>query len=167
MIAAICALFRNQPLKLFVVLLFLPSVISSAFLDGYPEERRTFTSRIFFTLNLLGLLANQAGLAFGLWRTDEFYFYLYGGWSFKASELAGGAISNLIPFAIRNLVASVSRARTLAVRQSDVVCVGLDAHALRVLQAVHAFLTEEMHRASEHRSEQLVVGLVAAAASAL
>ena len=167
MIAAICALFRNQPLKLFVVLLFLPSVISSAFLDGYPEERRTFTSRIFFTLNLLGLLANQAGLAFGLWRTDELYFYLYGGWSFKASELAGGAISSLIPFAIRNLVASVSRARTLAVRQSDVVCVGLDAHALRVLQAVHAFLTEEMHRASEHRSEQLVVGLVAAAASAL
>jgi hypothetical protein len=46
---------------------------------------------------------------------------VHGGWSFKASELAGSAISNLVPFALRNLAASIWRAETLAVRQCDVV----------------------------------------------
>jgi hypothetical protein len=70
-------------------------------------------------------------------------FEIYGGWRFKASELAGGAINSLIPFALRNLVASIQRPDTLAVRQSDVVCVYLDEHALRVLRAVHGFLIDD------------------------
>jgi hypothetical protein len=74
---------------------------------------------------------------------------MYGGWRFKASELAGGAISSLIPFAIRNLVASIQRPDTLAVRQSDVVCVYLDEHALRVLRAVHGFLMDAEITAGE------------------
>jgi hypothetical protein len=85
----------------------------------------------------------QAGLAFGVTRIDELVVEMYGGWRFKASELAGGAINSLIPFALRNLVASIHRPDTLAVRQSDVVCVYLDEHALRVLRAVHAFLVDE------------------------
>jgi hypothetical protein len=55
----------------------------------------------------------------------------------------GGAINSLFPFALRNLVASIWRPDTLAVRQSDVVCVYLDEHSLRVLRAVHVFLMDD------------------------
>jgi hypothetical protein len=65
---------------------------------------------------------------------------MYGGWRFKVSELAGGSINSLMPFGLRNLAASIHRPNTLAVRQSDVACVYMDQHALRVLRAVHAYL---------------------------
>ena len=93
--------------------------------------------------SLISLVLLQAGLAFGVTRIDELVVEMYGGWRFKASELAGGAINSLIPFALRNLVASVQRPDTLAVRHSDVVCVYLDEHALRVLRTVHAFLMDD------------------------
>jgi hypothetical protein len=149
MISSFCVLFPNQRFKLSAIVLCLPSFICAAFIDAYPEEGRVSASRLFFMLNLLCLLALQAGLAFGASRIDEFRFQLYGGWSFKASELAGGAISSLIPFALRNLAASIQRPRTLAVRQSDVVCVYLDEHTLALLSAVHAFLMDDATFAGE------------------
>ena len=91
----------------------------------------------------------QVGLAFGTTRIDELMVEMYGGWRFRASELAGGAINSLIPFALRNLVASIQRPDTLAVRQSGVVCVYLDEHALRVLRAVHGFLIDDEGSAGE------------------
>ncbi len=100
-------------------------------MDAYPAEGRAGASRLFFTLNLIGLVLLQAGLAFGITRIDELVVEMYGGWRFKASELAGGAINSLIPFALQNLVASIQRPDTLAVRQSDVVCVYLDEPASR------------------------------------
>jgi hypothetical protein len=143
MVGALCALFHNQPAKLAGVVSMLPSLFCAAFIDAYPAEGRAGASRLFFTLNLIGLLLLQAGLAFGITRIDEFVVEMYGGWNFRASELAGGAISSLIPFALRNLVASIQRPDTLAVRQSDVVCVYLDEHALCVLRAVHGFLMDD------------------------
>jgi hypothetical protein len=143
MIGALCALFRNQPAKLAGFALFLPSFLCAAFIDAYPAEGRAGTARVFFALNLISLVLLQAGLAFGVTRIDELVVEMYGGWRFRASELAGGAINGLIPFALRNLVASIQRPDTLAVRQSDVVCVYLDEHTLRVLRAVHAFLVDE------------------------
>jgi hypothetical protein len=143
MVSSACALFRNQPAKLAGTVLFLPSFPCAAFIDAYPAEGRAGTSRLFFTLTLIGLVLLQAGLAFGVTRIDELVVEMYGGWRFKASELAGGAINSLIPFALRNLVASIHRPDTLAVRQSDVVCVYLDEPALRVLRAVHGFLMDD------------------------
>ena len=127
----------NQPAKLAIVVSMLPSFMCAAFMDAYPHypaEGRAGTSRLFFTLNLVGLVLLQVGRPrlrrpFGIARIDEFVVEMYGGWRFKASELAGGAISNLIPFSLRNLVASMHRPDTLAVRQSDVVCAYLDEHA--------------------------------------
>jgi hypothetical protein len=118
-------------------------------MDAYPAESRAVTSRLFFTLNLVCLVLLQGGLAFGITQIDELVVEMYGGWRFKASELAGGAINSLIPFALRNLVASIQRPDTLAVRQSDVVCVYLDEPALRVLRAVHAFLMDDESSAGE------------------
>jgi hypothetical protein len=149
MAGALCALFQKQPAKLASVVLFLPCFPCAAFIDAYPAEGRSGTSRLFFTINLVGLVLLQAGLALGVTRIDELVVEMYGGWRFKASELAGGAISSLIPFAIRNLVASIQRPDTLAVRQSDVVCVYLDEHALRVLRAVHGFLMDDEIPAGE------------------
>ena len=144
MIGALCALCRHQPAKLVAFVLTLPSILCAAFIDASPAEGRAVTSRLFFTLNLIGLVLLQVGLAFGVTRIDELVVEMYGGWRFRASELAGGAINGLIPFALRNLVASIQRPDTLAVRQSDVVCVYLDEHALRVLRAVvHAFLMDD------------------------
>jgi hypothetical protein len=143
MIGALCALLHNQPAKLASFVVFLPSLLCAAFIDAYPVEGRAGASRLFFRLNLISLVLLQAGLAFGITRIDELVVEMYGGWRFRASELAGGAINSLIPFALRNLVASIQRPDTLAVRQSDVVCVYLDEHALRVLRAVHGFLVDD------------------------
>jgi hypothetical protein len=140
MIGALCALYHKQPAKLASTLFFLPSFLCAAFIDAYPAEGRAGTSRLFFALNSISLVLLQVGLAFGITRIDELVVEMYGGWRFKASELAAGAINSLIPFALRNLVASIQRPDTLAVRQSDVVCVYLDEHALRMLRAVHDFL---------------------------
>ena len=142
MVAAWCALFRKQPFKLAAMLITLPSFICGAFMDAYPEESRVSASRLFFALNLLALLANQAGLAFGSISVDELEIDVYEGWAFKVSEVAGSAISSLVVFAVRNLFASVRRAATLAVRESDMVCVSLDDDAIKVLLAAHALMLE-------------------------
>ncbi len=104
----------------------------------------------------------QVGLAFGITRIDELVVEMYGGWRFRASELAGGAINSLIPFALRNLVASLQRPDTLAVRHSDVVCVYLDEHALRVLSAVHALLMDDESSAggTGHLASSVVQGAI-------
>jgi hypothetical protein len=149
MIGALCALCHNQPAKLAACALGLPNFLCAAFMDAYPAEGRAGTSRLFFTLNFVCLVLLQGGLAFGITEIDEFVVEMYGGWRFKASELAGGAINSLIPFALRNLAASIQRPDTLAVRQSDVVCVHLDEHALCVLRAVHGFLMDGESSASE------------------
>jgi hypothetical protein len=149
MIGSACAFCRNQPAKLASAVLLLPSLLSAALIDAYPAEGRAATARLFFALNLISLVLLQAGLAFGITRIDELVVEMYGGWRFKASELAGGAINGLIPFALRNLVASIQRPDTLAVRQSGVVCVYLDKHALRVLRAVHGFLMDDEISAGE------------------
>jgi hypothetical protein len=143
LVGALCALCYNQPAKLAAVVSMLPRFLCAAFIDAYPAEGRAGASRLFFALNSICLVLLQVGLAFGITRIDELVVELYGGWRFKASELAAGAINSLIPFALRNLVASIHRPDTLAVRQSDVVCVYLDEHALRVLRAVHGFLMED------------------------
>lgn len=140
MIGSLCALCRNQPAKLAGFVWSFPCFACSAFIDAYPAEGRAGTSCIFFTLNLSILVILQVGLVFGITRIDEFVLEMYGGWRFKASELAGGAINSLIPFGVQNLAASIQRPNTLAVSKSGVVCVYLDEHALRVLRAVHAFL---------------------------
>jgi hypothetical protein len=160
MIGSFCALFRYQPLKLTAVIIPSTSFVCAAFMDAYPEGGRATASRLFFTLNLLALLALQAGLAFGLMRIDDAPVEVYGGWSFKASELAGGAISNLIPFAMRNLTASLARPWTLAVRESDVVCVHIDEHAARVLRAVHAYLVGEERGTSKRLAASAGLGTV-------
>jgi hypothetical protein len=167
LIGSVCMIFRNQPFKLVVSLVSPPSFVCAAFMDAYPEEGRAATSRLFFMLNLLALMALQAGLAFGLMRIDEALIDVYGGWSFKASELAGGAISSLIPFALRNLTASLARPRTLAVRESDVVCVNIDEHAARVLMAVHAFLVGEEHGRSKRLAASAVLGAVGVVVAAV
>jgi hypothetical protein len=149
MVGALCALFHNQPAKLASFIVFLPSFLCSAFIDAYPAEGRAGTSRVFFTFNLMGLVLLEVGLAIGVTRIEEFVVEMYGGWRFKASELAGSAMNGLIPFALRNLVASIRRPDTLAVRQSDVVCVYLDEHALCVLRAVHGFLMDDEKTAGE------------------
>jgi hypothetical protein len=155
-----CALGHNQPAKLAALGLLGPGLLCAAFMDAYPTEGRAGTTRLFFTLNLIGLVLLQVGLAFGTTRIDEFVFEIYGGWRFKASELAGGAINSLIPFALRNLVASIKRPDTLAVRQSDVVCVYLDEHALRVLRAVHGFLIDVENSPREAGLLDVVQGAV-------
>jgi hypothetical protein len=167
MVGSFCALFRHQPLKLIAALAPPASIVCAAFMDAYPEERRATSSRLFFTLNLLALLTLQVGLAFGLMRIDEAPVEVYGGWSFKASELAGGAISNLIPFALRNLAASLVRPQTLAVRESDMVCVYIDDHAVRVLRAVHAFLVGEKRGASKQLSASVALGAVGVVVAAM
>jgi hypothetical protein len=73
---------------------------------------------------------------------DELEIDVYEGWAFKVSEVAGSAISSLVVFAVRNLFASVRRAATLAVRESDMVCVSLDDDAIKVLLAAHALMLE-------------------------
>jgi hypothetical protein len=162
MIGALCALGHNQPAKLASFVLFFPSFLCAAFIDAYPAEGRAGTARLFFTLNLVGLVLLQLGLAFGITRIDELVVEMYGGWRFKASELAAGAINSLIPFALRNLVASIQRPDTLAVRQSDVVCVYLDEHALRVLRAVHGFLMGDEIIANEagHLASSMMQGAI-------
>jgi hypothetical protein len=162
MVGALCALCQNQPAKLAGVVSLLPSSLCSAFIDAYPAQGRAGTSRLYFTLNLVSLVLLQAGLAFGITRIDELVVEMYGGWCFKTSELAGGAINSLIPFALRNLVASIQRPDTLAVRQSDVVCVYLDEPALRVLRAVHAFLMDDESSADErgHVASSVVQGAI-------
>ncbi len=167
MAGSFCAMFRNQPLKLAVSLVVPASVVCAAFMDAYPEEGRAASSRIFFTLNVLGLLALQVGLAFGLMRLDEVPIEVYGGWSFKASELAGGAISSLIPFALRNLAASLVRPQTLAVRDCDVVCVGVDEHTARVLRVVHAFTVGEELGASKQLAASVALGAVGVVVAAV
>ena len=151
MIGALCALFHNQPAKLASAVLILPSLMYAAFIDSYPAEGRASASRLFFALNSICLVLVQVGLAFGIARIDELVVEMYGGWHFKASELAAGAINSLIPFALRNLVASIHRPDTLAVRKSDVVCVYLDEHALRVLRAVHGSSSTTRTRAASRR----------------
>jgi hypothetical protein len=143
MVGSGCALCHNQPAKLASLVLLLPSMLCAAFIDAFPAEARAGASRLFFTFNLISLVLLQLGLALGITRIDEFVFQMYGGWRFKASELAGGAINSLVPFALRNLVASIQRPDTLAVCQSDVVCVYLDEHALCMLRAVHDFLIND------------------------
>jgi hypothetical protein len=167
LMTAFSLLYRNQPFTIAAGAPFLPSFMLAAFMDAYPEEGRVLTSRIFFTLNLVGLLALAALFISGRMRTDEFVFEGLGGLSLKASELLDMAIKTLVPFALRNLFASFSRPQTLAVRQADVVCIEIDDEALRVLLAVHAFLTEGMHGGSETPGSNFVLGAIGAAVAAL
>jgi hypothetical protein len=156
MTATCCTLFRHQPAKVAMIVLALPNFLCAAVMDSYPEEGRVHSSRLYFTLSLIGLCLLQIGVTFKLMRGDDFLHEVYNGWGFRTSEMAGNALTSLIVFTVRNLSSSIFRAGTLAVRQSDVVCVKMDEHALRVLLAVHAFLIEE----AQGLPGQLAPGLV-------
>jgi hypothetical protein len=139
-VGAFCVLFHTYPLKLVAIIAVTPSALCAAFMDAYPEDGRAVTSRVFFTLNLIALLTLQAGIAFELMRVDDVQITLVDGWLVRTSTLASCAIGNLVPFVLRNLAASILRPKTLAVRDSDVVCVHIDEHVACVLQSVHAYL---------------------------
>jgi hypothetical protein len=117
-----------------------PGFACAAFMDAYPEEKRAWTSRIFFCFNLLGLVVIQAGLAFGLLGVDDVVFEPFGGWSFKLSEVCASSTGSLVPFALRNLWATFRRPETLAVHQASVVCLKMDEPMFRLLLAVHMFV---------------------------
>jgi len=140
-IGTFVALWRHHESKLAMIVQMFPGFACAAFMDAYPEEKRVWTSRIFFSFNLLGLVAMQTGLAFNWLAVNDVTFEPFGGWSFKLSEVCASSTSSLIPFALRNLWATYRRPETLAVHQCSVVCLKMDEPMFRLLLAVHTFLT--------------------------
>ena len=111
-------------------------------MDAFPEKSRKIASICFFLLNLISLLILFVAITSGASELDDQTFVILDR-SFTISSVAVGAIGSLSPFALKNLINSVTRPGSLAVLQADVLSVKLDQSVLHVLQAAHQLLVSE------------------------
>ena len=97
MSAALCIQWRrHRPSKLAAVLLGLPSFLSSGSFDAFPDITRVLGSRIFFSLNLLGLgMYFFAVSSSGASDLDDVTFAIYER-SVALSTIAMNAVGNLV-----------------------------------------------------------------------
>ena len=93
-------------MKVVGVLLGFPSFLAAGCLDASPEKTRVIISRIFFTLNLVGLGMYLFAVSSGVSEQDDVIVSIYGR-SFTLSTIAMSAIGNLVPFGAENLVLSL------------------------------------------------------------
>ncbi len=128
------------------------------------QAGRVLTSRIIFACTTLSLQLLQIGIALSLIELEEYKIDVSTRWSVKATDLASGAINSMLPFMLKNLIASFLIAGTLAVRTSDVVFVKLDPCAHRILLATHEFLIDERYRVGS-KTRQRAIGLAVAVAA--
>jgi hypothetical protein len=133
------ALFRDHPAKLGCVVLALPSLLMSGFMDAYIEGGRVLTSRVFFCLNLAGLLLYLALFVLNLGVFAELSVHVLS-FVFDASSLVCSSIVTLVVFGAKNIVMSFARRGSLVTLVSSVCCILLDADAFALLEVGYSVL---------------------------
>ena len=138
-------LLRNQPPKLVALWPLSFTLLASVTLDGYPESGRKITQRFYYVMMLGTLIALQMCIVFNLLDIVEVAVQpvSWSSWTFKISDLTSAALSSLMPFAFRNLVASCRNGDALVAVKSDVVSVRLDLCCLVILETAHSLLALE------------------------
>jgi hypothetical protein len=132
-------LFRGHPAKMGCIVLSLPSLLLSGFIDAYIEGGRVLTSRVFFCLNLAGLLIYLALFTLKLGAFADYTSYVRS-FAFVASSILCNAIATLVLFDVKNLVMSLARPGSLVTLISDVCCILLDHDAFALLKAAYSLL---------------------------
>jgi hypothetical protein len=132
-------LFREHPAKLGCIVLTLPSLLLSGFMDAYVEGGRVLTSRVFFCLNLAGLLIYVALFVLKLGGFADYTFRVLA-FAIGASSVMCNAISTLVAFGAKNIAMSFARPGSLVTLVSDICCILLDADALALLKAAYSLL---------------------------
>jgi hypothetical protein len=145
----LCALWRHQPAKLAALSAFLPSMVLAGFTDALPEAFRVRVSRVFFTLNVVGLLALLAGIAFNRLELEDFEVNLLSIRVVKISSVVASSLTSLLPFALRNLGMIIWRPGVLPIIQSSVASVKLSSSALLVAKAMHTFSVLQVAHTNE------------------
>jgi hypothetical protein len=126
-------LFREHPAKMVSQAIGILSMLLAGLLDAYPEGGRLLNSRMFFALNLVGLLTLLALVSLRL-DTYADYTYEVGTFSFLASSMVCNTIATLLVFGVKNIALSFYEPGSLVVYKSAVCCVFTDADALAVLK---------------------------------
>jgi hypothetical protein len=132
-------LFREHPVKVGCIVLMLPSLLMSGFMDAYIEGGRVLTSRVFFCLNLAGLLIFLAlvTLKLGVYTDDAFRVLSL---PLVASSCTCSLIMTLCMFGGKNVIVSLRNPGSLATLVSDLCCILLDADAFALLKAAYSLL---------------------------
>jgi hypothetical protein len=132
-------LFREHPAKMVSQAIGIPSMLLAGLLDAYPEGGRLLNSRVFFALNVAGLLALLALVSLRLGTFADYTFEV-GTFSFLASSMVCNAIATLLVFGVKNIALSFYEPGSLVVYKSAVCCVHTDADALAVLKGSYSLL---------------------------
>jgi hypothetical protein len=111
----------------------------SGFVDAYIEGGRVLTSRVFFCLNLAGLLLYLALFVLKLGEFAESSVHVLS-FVFDASSLVCSSIVTLVVFGAKNIVMSFARRGSLVTLVSDVCCILLDADAFALLKVGYSLL---------------------------
>jgi hypothetical protein len=132
-------LFRERPAKMVAFALGTPSLLLSGFQDASAEGSRVLNSRVFFMLNVVGLLTLLALVSLNLGTYADFTFHV-GTFSFAASSMVCNTIATLLVFGVKNIALSFYEPGSLVVYKSAVCCVFTDADALAVLKGSYSLL---------------------------
>jgi hypothetical protein len=132
-------LFREHPAKMVSQAIGIPSMLLAGLLDAYPEGGRLLNSRVFFALNVAGLLALLALVSLRLGTFADYTFEV-GTFSFLASSMVCNAIATLLVFGVKNIALSFYEPGSLVVYKSAVCCVHTDEDALAVLKGSYSLL---------------------------
>jgi hypothetical protein len=151
----LCVLWRHQHAKLAALSAFLPSMTLAGFTDALPEAFRVPVSRVFFTLNVVGLVALLAGVAFNRLDFEDFEVDLLSIRIVKISSVVASALTSLLPFALRNLGMIFWRPGVLPIIQSSVASVKLSSSALLVAKATHRFTVLQVAHTNETMAKAL------------
>jgi hypothetical protein len=132
-------LFRERPAKMVAFALGTPSLLLSGFQDASAEGSRVLNSRVFFMLNVVGLLTLLALVSLNLGTYADFTFHV-GTFSFAASLMVCSTIATLLVFGVKNIALSFYEPGSLVTFVSAVCCVHTDADALAVLKGSYSVL---------------------------
>ena len=140
-------LLKAQPQKLVALMPYTLSLLVATALDAYPEVGRKPTQRFYYIIMLVSLITLQMTIVLnliGIEDTDAMIQPVsWSTWTFKISDLTSAALSSLMPFAFRNLMASFRNGDSLVAVKADVVSVRLDLCCLVILETAHSLLALE------------------------
>ena len=133
---------RRHPGKILCnVMLGWSPAIGGCF-DAFPEAGRIGASRLFFLCNIGVMTSIIAMLTFEFSDMNDWTVEVLK-WYFNVSQVVAGASGNLIPFGIKNMVASFRKPGSLVVMTSNIANVKIDSSAMELLQCVHFLLCQE------------------------
>ena len=143
---SLMVLWRKHPTKVFCVIFGIPSFLTGSCMDASPESIRVSGSRLFFFLNLWGLVLPASGIVLGLSKFDDFNFRVSNTISVGAFTIMTSTVSSLAILTVEALVMSWIRTDALVVFKSNVVSVKMDKKLFHIMRMTSDMLEGEQRR---------------------